>query len=449
MDGWVAVGFFSDGNAGPALGMGCFTGQSQKIGLVKDLVGARATPEQIAAYLAKLTVAPSPMARRLTSVDVESKLGAAARQAKAEEAARLKKGEEARAARERKRKESIERDLADAKAAEDKARADREKAERALAEADPDSSSGTPAALGPDEPADARAPSEPATLQPAKSNGSSGAPPATAAPAEPPLPVKAWHGFCLLEDTLGGRGHRRGSSPEDDGAPAYISNLFTIEISGQLEREKIYTQFDAHLRSVAPVSAEARPGWCFFDESMAAAQKRHGQILQDHPQGASLIGGNLYSKIAKYRLSQIAWEPSKERPVTTAQVGTSPGASQPASRPAVPPVEEPASRAEASLSPIADPAVAEAARVAELRARDEAAAAEGAARLKAYHDQVEAQRAAHEAEVARVTAANAEAQRRHQAAVAESKRKHEEAMAAWRARAAACQAGDRSQCAAQ
>lgn len=45
------VGRFRDRNAGKALGFGCFPGQTQKIAILNDILGADAKPERIAAYL--------------------------------------------------------------------------------------------------------------------------------------------------------------------------------------------------------------------------------------------------------------------------------------------------------------------------------------------------------------------------------------------------------------
>lgn len=50
------VGRLDDPFAGEALGMGCFTGQTKKLGTVAKLVGPRATPEQVAAYLKQLSL---------------------------------------------------------------------------------------------------------------------------------------------------------------------------------------------------------------------------------------------------------------------------------------------------------------------------------------------------------------------------------------------------------
>ena len=45
------VHYFKDVNTGPALGYGCFTGQTQKIGTVAKLIGANAKPDAVKAYL--------------------------------------------------------------------------------------------------------------------------------------------------------------------------------------------------------------------------------------------------------------------------------------------------------------------------------------------------------------------------------------------------------------
>jgi hypothetical protein len=52
--GASSIADVSDNFAGPALGYGCFTGQSKKVGDVAKLVGAKATPQQIQNYLDRL-----------------------------------------------------------------------------------------------------------------------------------------------------------------------------------------------------------------------------------------------------------------------------------------------------------------------------------------------------------------------------------------------------------
>lgn len=53
----TTVGHLRDQTAGESLGMGCFTGQTQKIGLVKAMVGPQATKLQIKEYLDSLILA--------------------------------------------------------------------------------------------------------------------------------------------------------------------------------------------------------------------------------------------------------------------------------------------------------------------------------------------------------------------------------------------------------
>ncbi len=50
------IHYLKDVNTGPALGFGCFTGQTQKIGSVAALVGRDAKPEVVRAYLEELVV---------------------------------------------------------------------------------------------------------------------------------------------------------------------------------------------------------------------------------------------------------------------------------------------------------------------------------------------------------------------------------------------------------
>ena len=91
-----SVGSFNDGLAGKALGMGCFSGQSQKIANIADVVGPKATAEQITAYYAGLTVQVRPGAV-LRSAAQESAIRGQLRRIEAEAAAARKAEQEQQA----------------------------------------------------------------------------------------------------------------------------------------------------------------------------------------------------------------------------------------------------------------------------------------------------------------------------------------------------------------
>ncbi|HEY8616820.1 hypothetical protein [Phenylobacterium sp.] len=91
-----AVGSFADGLAGKALGMGCFSGQTQKFGMIADLVGPKATAAQVEAYLNSLRVVVQP-ANVLRSAAVESAIRGDLRRQEAAAAEARRKAEQAQA----------------------------------------------------------------------------------------------------------------------------------------------------------------------------------------------------------------------------------------------------------------------------------------------------------------------------------------------------------------
>lgn len=92
-----AVGTFADGLTGKALGMGCFSGQTQKFGNLADLVGSKATPAQIQAYFNSLRIVVRPTSV-LRSAAVESTIRGDLRRAEADAAANKRKAEQAQQA---------------------------------------------------------------------------------------------------------------------------------------------------------------------------------------------------------------------------------------------------------------------------------------------------------------------------------------------------------------
>jgi hypothetical protein len=71
---WKTIDYINDKNAGPALGMGCFTGQTKKVGAVKDYFASNATPQQMQAHLDKnfeLTDAFVDTESRLRNMELE------------------------------------------------------------------------------------------------------------------------------------------------------------------------------------------------------------------------------------------------------------------------------------------------------------------------------------------------------------------------------------------
>lgn len=110
------VGSFADGLTGRALGMGCFSGQIQKITNVRDVLGPGATQGQIDAYLDSLSLQVRP-GRELRSSSEESRIRGELRrmEAAAAEAERHREQETIRAA-EAERADQAQR-MADAQSA--------------------------------------------------------------------------------------------------------------------------------------------------------------------------------------------------------------------------------------------------------------------------------------------------------------------------------------------
>jgi hypothetical protein len=82
---------FRDAIAGESLGMGCFDGQTRKVGTVKELFGSNVTPAQVKEYLAEMTLSASTLPNVLTNPDLRSptaeRIAELERQRIAEEAA--------------------------------------------------------------------------------------------------------------------------------------------------------------------------------------------------------------------------------------------------------------------------------------------------------------------------------------------------------------------------
>ncbi|HEX6861152.1 MAG TPA: hypothetical protein VF138_13250 [Caulobacteraceae bacterium] len=79
------VGSFADGLAGKALGMGCFSGQTQKIANLSDVLGPKPTAAQVTAYLNSLSLQVQ-FAEVLRNASIESSIRAEQRKAEAEAA---------------------------------------------------------------------------------------------------------------------------------------------------------------------------------------------------------------------------------------------------------------------------------------------------------------------------------------------------------------------------
>lgn len=85
-----AIGSIDDHFAGEALGMGCFDGQTRKLGTVAGLVGPGATPDKVKAFLASLSFeVPMYVGPPLTRAGMVGRQSEADRIAKEEEARRL------------------------------------------------------------------------------------------------------------------------------------------------------------------------------------------------------------------------------------------------------------------------------------------------------------------------------------------------------------------------
>lgn len=145
-----SVGSFADGLTGKALGMGCFTGQTQKIANIADVVGPKATPAQITGYFNSLRITVEP-ANTLRSAAVESSIRGELRRREAEAADAKRKAEEAQRVAARREEEQ--------KAAAERAR--QQQAASAAAQAGASSVSSAPAARG------THAPSSRSTTMPA------------------------------------------------------------------------------------------------------------------------------------------------------------------------------------------------------------------------------------------------------------------------------------------
>jgi hypothetical protein len=103
------VGTFSDGLAGKSLGMGCFSGQTQKIANVADVLGAGASAAQVGAYLNSLTVQVRP-GEVLRSAAQESRIRSELRRAEADAAATARKAEQEAQAKAKREAEQLASD---------------------------------------------------------------------------------------------------------------------------------------------------------------------------------------------------------------------------------------------------------------------------------------------------------------------------------------------------
>ena|GEM_PF-2459416 len=144
--GPAAVGSFQDVQAGPALGMGCFSGQTQKFANIADRVGPKPTADQVTAYLDSLRVEVRP-AEVLRSVSEESMIRGELRRVEAEVAAAKRKAEQEELAKARQQEAELQA------AAEQQAEADRMAAAQAAqteqtAQAGADPLLATPASAG-------------------------------------------------------------------------------------------------------------------------------------------------------------------------------------------------------------------------------------------------------------------------------------------------------------
>ncbi|TAD85998.1 MAG: hypothetical protein EAY70_00210 [Sphingomonadales bacterium] len=68
----IAVFEFRDAIAGESLGMGCFDGQTRKVGTVKELFGANATPSQVKFYLDQMRLTAKTLPMVLTNPALRS-----------------------------------------------------------------------------------------------------------------------------------------------------------------------------------------------------------------------------------------------------------------------------------------------------------------------------------------------------------------------------------------
>jgi membrane protein involved in colicin uptake len=138
------IDVINDRYAGEALGFGCFTGQTQKVGLVKDLIGPKAKQEEIDAYLQRLELTNAAVHpwEPLRSLALESAArqqeDAEAKRVKAEadaRFARLKAEAEATVAQRKAAQEEYDRKVAEVKAAAEKFARDKAAHEAEVAKA--------------------------------------------------------------------------------------------------------------------------------------------------------------------------------------------------------------------------------------------------------------------------------------------------------------------------
>jgi hypothetical protein len=121
--GPATVGAFADGLAGKSLGMGCFSGQIQKVANIADAVGPNASAAQVTAYLRSLSVQVRP-GEVLRSAAQESLIRGELRRAEAEATAAARKAEQEAQAKARQESEqrAAAEGQADARRADDAAR---------------------------------------------------------------------------------------------------------------------------------------------------------------------------------------------------------------------------------------------------------------------------------------------------------------------------------------
>jgi hypothetical protein len=121
--GPATIGAFADGLAGKSLGMGCFSGQIQKIANIADVVGPNASAAQVTAYLRSLSVQVQP-GEVLRSAAQESLIRGELRRAEAEATAAARKAEQEAQAKSRQESElrAVAEAQADAGRADDAAR---------------------------------------------------------------------------------------------------------------------------------------------------------------------------------------------------------------------------------------------------------------------------------------------------------------------------------------
>lgn len=112
--GPAQVGSFSDGLAAQSLGMGCFSGQTQQVARIGDVVGPNATSAQVTAYLRSLSIQVKA-GEVLKSAAQESVIRTELRRAEAVAAAEKRKAEQDAAAQAQ--REAAQRQAAEAQAA--------------------------------------------------------------------------------------------------------------------------------------------------------------------------------------------------------------------------------------------------------------------------------------------------------------------------------------------